>query len=50
METGLVRTVQEEEAVARVLWTAAWTYVAAFITPLAYFLLHLLPQLGSRRG
>jgi uncharacterized protein len=48
-ETGLIGTVQEEEAVARVLGAAAWTYVAAFITSLAYFLLHLLPLLGGRR-
>jgi Zn-dependent membrane protease YugP len=38
-ETGLVRTVQEEEAVARVLGTAAWTYVAAFIACLLSFAL-----------
>ena len=48
-ESGLIRTVQEEEAVAKVLRAAAWTYVAAFITSLAYLLLHLLPLLGSRR-
>jgi Zn-dependent membrane protease YugP len=28
---------------------AAWTYVAAFITSLVYFLLHVLPLLGGRR-
>ena len=38
-ETGLVWTVQEEEAVARVLGTAAWTYVAAFIACLLSFAL-----------
>jgi hypothetical protein len=29
--------------------TADWTYVAAFITSLAYFLLHVLPLLSGRR-
>ena len=48
-ETGLIRTAQEERAVAQVLRAAAWTYVAAFITSLTYFLLHSLPLLGGRR-
>jgi Zn-dependent membrane protease YugP len=48
-QTGLIRTVEEESAVEKVLHAAAWTYVAAFITSLAYFLLHLLPLLGGRR-
>jgi Zn-dependent membrane protease YugP len=48
-ETGLTRTAEEDTAVAQVLRAAAWTYVAAFITSLAYFLLHLLPLLGGRR-
>jgi uncharacterized protein len=48
-ETGLIRTAEEDTAVAKVLRAAAWTYVAAFITSLTYFLLHLLPLLGSRR-
>jgi uncharacterized protein len=47
--TGLIRTVEEETAVAKVLRAAAWTYVAAFITSLVYFLLHVLPLLGGRR-
>jgi len=47
--TGLIRTAEEETAVAKVLAAAAWTYVAAFITSLAYFLLYLLPLLGGRR-
>src|ERR1700747_2002089 len=47
--TGLIRTAEEDTAVAQVLRAAAWTYVAAFITSLAYFLLHLLPLLGGRR-
>jgi uncharacterized protein len=48
-QTGLIRTAQEDIAVAQVLRAAAWTYVAAFITSLTYFLLHLLPLLGSHR-
>jgi uncharacterized protein len=41
---------EEAMAVKRVLDAAAWTYVAALITSLAYFLWHLLPLLsgGSR--
>ena len=48
-QTGLIRTVEEETALAEVLRAAAWTYVAAFITSLVYFLLHVLPLLGGRR-
>jgi Zn-dependent membrane protease YugP len=48
-ETGLIRTTQEDSAVAQVLRAAAWTYVAAFITSVTYFLLHLSPLLGGRR-
>ena len=48
-QTGLIRTVEEETAVAKVLRAAAWTYVAAFITSLGYFLLHLLPLVVGRR-
>ena len=48
-ETGLIQTAEEDTAVAQVLRAAAWTYVAAFITSLTYFLLHLLPLLGGRR-
>jgi uncharacterized protein len=48
-QTGLIQTVEEETAVAKVLRAAAWTYVAAFITSAVYFLLHLLPLLGGRR-
>ena len=39
----------EATAVKRVLDAAAWTYVAAFITSLAYFLWHLLPLLSGGR-
>jgi len=48
-QTGLIQTIEEETAVAKVLRAAAWTYVAAFITSLVYFLLHVLPLLGGRR-
>ena len=49
-ETGLIQTQEENTAVAQVLRAAAWTYVAAFITFLTYFLLHLLPLVGGRSG
>ena len=48
-QTGLIRSIEEETAVAKVLRAAAWTYVAAFITSLVYFLLHVLPLIGGRR-
>jgi Zn-dependent membrane protease YugP len=48
-QTGLIQMIEEETAVAKVLRAAAWTYVAAFITSLVYFLLHVLPLLGGRR-
>ena len=48
-ESGLIQTAEEDAAVAQVLRAAAWTYVAAFITSLTYFLLHLLPLPGGRR-
>ena len=42
---------EEAIGVKRVLDAAAWTYVAAFITSLAYFLWHLLPLLtGGNRS
>ena len=40
---------EEMSAVRKVLNAAGWTYVAAFITSLVYFLLHLLPLLTGRR-
>ena len=40
---------EESRAVNKVLNAAGWTYVAAFITSLVYFLWHLLPLLGGRR-
>ena len=43
-ETGMV-TPQEAVGVNKVLHAAAWTYVAAFLTSLAYMLYYLLPLL-----
>ncbi len=49
-EMGFIQPGEEAIGVRRVLDAAAWTYVAAFITSLAYFLWHLLPLLiGGRR-
>ena len=47
---NLIAPGEEAIGVKRVLDAAAWTYVAAFITSLAYFIWHLLPLLsgGSR--
>ena len=48
---GFISPGEEALGVKRVLDAAAWTYVAAFITSLAYFLWHLLPLLaGSNRS
>lgn len=47
--SGVVATTGEEAGVDRVLNAAALTYVAAFVTSLAYFLWHLLPLLTGRR-
>jgi len=48
---GLVDYGLEAQAVGKVLNAAAWTYVAAFLTSVAYFLLYLLPLLsGGRRS
>jgi len=46
---NLIAPGSEAVAVSQVLNAAAWTYVAAFITSLAYFLWHLLPLLGGRQ-
>ncbi len=46
---GFIRTEQEMSGVRKTLNAAALTYVAAFITSLAYFLWHLLPLLTGRR-
>ena len=47
--SGILAAMHEEDGVNRVLNAAAWTYVAAFITSLAYFLWHLLPLIMGRR-
>jgi Zn-dependent membrane protease YugP len=47
--SGILAAMHEEDGVNRVLNAAAWTYVAAFITSLAYFIWHLLPLLMGRR-
>jgi len=48
-QMGLVRSGEETAAVNTMLNAAAWTYVAALITSLVYFLIHLLPLVGGRR-
>ncbi|MEO7934159.1 MAG: zinc metallopeptidase [Chthoniobacterales bacterium] len=50
-DMGYIGTADEMLGVKRVLNAAGWTYVAAFITSLAYFLWYLLPMLtGGRRN
>ena len=44
---NLIAPGEEAIGVKRVLDAAAWTYVAAFITSLAYFIWHLLPLLSG---
>ncbi|HEY9174270.1 MAG TPA: zinc metallopeptidase, partial [Verrucomicrobiae bacterium] len=47
---GMIRPGEEADGVNKVLNAAAWTYVAAFLTSLVYFLWYLLPLLsGGRR-
>ena len=48
---GIIRGSAEVTAVNKVLDAAAWTYVAAFLTSLIYFLVYVLPLLlgGGRR-
>ncbi len=47
---GFIGTEEEMSGVRKTLDAAGWTYVAAFITSLAYLLWHLLPLLlGGRR-
>jgi uncharacterized protein len=49
-EMGFIGTDEEMAGVRKTLDAAAWTYVAAFITSLAWMLYYLLPLLtGSRR-
>jgi uncharacterized protein len=47
-EMGFMQSGAEREGVSRVLNAAGWTYVAAFITSLFYFLWRLLPLLTGR--
>ena len=44
---GFIRDGEEADGVRKTLDAAGWTYVAAFVTTLAYFLWHLLPLLNS---
>jgi Zn-dependent membrane protease YugP len=46
---GFIAPGVEATGVKKVLDAAAWTYVAAFVTSLAYFLWHLLPLLAGNR-
>ena len=45
---GFIREGDEAAGVRKTLDAAGWTYVAAFITSLAYFLWYLLPLLSGR--
>jgi Zn-dependent membrane protease YugP len=47
---GMIAPGDEAAAVRKVLDAAAWTYVAAFVTSLVYFLWHLLPLLTGGRS
>jgi Zn-dependent membrane protease YugP len=46
---GFIGTEEEIRGVRQTLDAAGWTYVAAFVTSLAYLLWHLLPLLGGGR-
>ena len=48
-EMGIIRGPQEMEGVNKVLDAAALTYVAAFLTTLAYFLYYYMMLNGGRR-
>ena len=48
-ELGIIHSQEEAAGVHRVLSAAAWTYVAAFITSVAYLIWHLLPLIMGRR-
>lgn len=50
VDFGFIAPGEEATGVKKVLEAAAWTYVAAFITSLAYFLWHLLPLLLGNRS
>jgi uncharacterized protein len=45
---GFIQRGPESAAVSQVLNAAAWTYVAAFVSSLIYFLWHLLPLLTGQ--
>ncbi len=47
LQSGLVASGSEVRGVSQMLRAAGWTYVAAFLTSLGYFLWHLLPLLGT---
>ena len=47
---GFIAPGEEALGVKKVLEAAAWTYVAAFVTSLAYFLWHLRPLLAGNRS
>ncbi len=49
-EMGFIGTDEEMAGVRKTLDAAAWTYVAAFITSLAFFLYYLLPLLMGGRS
>jgi Zn-dependent membrane protease YugP len=49
-EMGFTRSEEEATGVRKVLDAAGWTYVAAFITSLAYMLYYLLPLLTGGRS
>ncbi len=46
---GFIHSGEESAAVREVLNAAGWTYVAAFVSSLIYFLYHLLPLLSGGR-
>ena len=50
LKMGMVNSHEEREGVEKVLNAAALTYVAAFVTSLAYLLWHLLPLLAGGRS
>ena len=47
-QMGFVQAGAERAGVSQVLNAAGWTYVAAFVSSLLYFLWHLLPLLTGR--
>ena len=49
LSMGMIRRGPEAAGVNQVLNAAAWTYVAAFLTSLVYFLWYLLPMLSGQR-